>query len=196
MLKWKKHKMRIKKTLIGDEERLGLSYVFKSLRVLPRITVDPYGKTGPQMGVNWMGWSGDGQLLAVRAENFPKCIWIWNTLDGKLSALLIQLSAVTSTAWRPWNPARPHLKPMLAFCTGFPRVYVWTPDGPSWIDIPVPPVRNETAVDKAAAGPVSGFGTDGRMLVQIIRWSSDGSRLMMIGKNAFSICDVDSLLSS
>ncbi len=180
---------------MGDESRLGSSYVFKSLRVLPRVTVDPYGKSGPQMGISWVGWSGDSQLLAVRAENFPKCIWIWNTLDGKLAALLVQLSSVSSAAWRPWNPDRPHLKPMLAFCTGVPRVYFWTPDGPSWIDVPVPGGK-DTPGDKPGAGALTGFDDKGKMLVHSVRWSGDGCRLMMIGKNAFSVCDVDSEISS
>ena len=172
----------------------------KSLKSLPQNTADPHAKGGLKIGVNWLGWSGDGQLLAVRAENFPRCIWIWNGIDGQLGALLVQMSAVTCARWRPYQPERPHLKPMLAFCTGVSRVYFWTPAGTSWIDIPAAPdttsLNSSTMTQKESGGGTS-FGVilgpdNGKMSVTSLKWSNDGRKLILLGKGSFCTCDISS----
>lgn len=176
------------------EDKYGNAYVTKSLKSLPSVPSDPHGKGGIKTGVNWMGWSGDGLLLAVRAENYPRCIWIWNAIDGQLNSLLVQISAVTCARWRPSQPERPHLKPMLAFCTGVARVYFWTPDGTSWVDIPEPTSENDdtdTTQKASSFGAITG-SDNSKILVTSLKWSTDGRRLILMGKGAFCTCDISS----
>lgn len=173
------------------DDKYGNAYVTKSLKSLPHLTPDPHGKGSLKMGVNWLGWSGDGQLLAVRAENFPRCLWIWNAIDGQLNSLLVQLSAITCARWRPPQPDRPHLKPMLAFSTGVSRVYFWTPAGTSWVDIPDSPQPARGAQKAVSIGAITG-SDNGKMLVTSLKWSADGRRLILFGKGAFCTCDISS----
>lgn len=131
-------------------------------------------------------------MLAARSEAIPRCLWIWDGINGHLAALLVQISAVTCARWRPFQTGRPHLKPLLAFCTGVPRVYFWSPDGASWIDMPVQAVvEGEDANNETALGGASGTGGDGRLLVQSLKWSPDGRRLLCLGKASFCSVDVD-----
>jgi hypothetical protein len=178
----------------ATESKFGQAFVTKSLKVLPRLSADPHAKGGFSVGVNWLGWSGDGKLLAVRADNYPRCLWIWNAFEGTLCAFIVPLSAITYSAWRPTQPDRLSLKPMLAFCTGVPRVYFWTPSGVSWIDIPAvssddADVLLRTAND-SSVGAFTGVSTDGRILVTGLKWSADGRKLILLGKGLFSVCDV------
>jgi hypothetical protein len=147
------------------------------------------------MGINWLGWSGNGQLLAVRAENYPRCLWIWNGLEGQLVALLVQMSPVLCARWRPALPGSKKSTPMLAFCTGVSRVYFWTPQGTFWVEIP--PVSNSAkesggATLDSGVGAVTAVGDDGRILVSSLKWSPDGMKLLLIGKGIFASCDMGS----
>ena len=145
------------------------------------------------MGVSWMGWSGDGQLLAVRVENFPRCLWIWNGIDGQLGALLVQMSAITCARWRPTQVERPDLKPMLAFSTGVSRVYFWSPAGTSWIDIPEPSDTDSQQGNSKKGEMTTETSTDkGKMLVTSLKWSADGRKLILFGKGMFCSCDISS----
>ena len=176
------------------EEKYGNAYVSRSLKSLPRIAADPHNKGGLRLGVHWLGWSGDGQLLAARAEDCPRCIWIWNGIDGQLNSVLVQMSAVTCARWRPAQPDRPHLKPMLAFCTGVSRVYFWSAAGTSWVDIPesTKSADDSGEAQKTAAAGSSAGADNARLLVTSLKWSPDGRKLILMGKGAFSTCDISS----
>lgn len=45
----------------------------------------------PSMGVSWMGWSADGELLACREEAYPRCLWVWHPMTTRLEALIVQV---------------------------------------------------------------------------------------------------------
>jgi hypothetical protein len=185
------------KSFVPDE-KYGNAYVTKSLKSLPQVPADPHAKGGLKLGVNWVGWSGDGQLLAVRAENLPRCLWIWNGIDGQLSALLVQMSAVACARWRPHQAERPGLGPMLAFCTGVSRVYFWTPAGTSWVDIPETSkagaeLNASSTTQKESSVGQFGLGVDnGKILVTSLKWSADGRKIILMGKGAFCTCDISS----
>ena len=55
----------------------------------------------PAVGVSWVGWSCDNQLLAAREESHPRCLWVWRPLQAQLVALLVLLEPVTCARWRP-----------------------------------------------------------------------------------------------
>jgi hypothetical protein len=180
----------------NGEDKYGSSYASKSVKLLPKQIVDARAKGGPATGVSWLGWSSDGQFLAARSEAMPRCMWVWNGINGQLAALLVQMSAITCARWRPFQTGRPHLKPLLAFCTGVPRVYFWSPDGASWIDMPMQSALDSEENNETAPAPVTGIMsgaslTDGRLLVQSLKWSPDGRRLLLLGRTSFCSVDVD-----
>jgi hypothetical protein len=181
----------------SGDDKYGSSYASKSLKLLPKQVVDVRAKGGPGTGVSWVGWSSDGMFLAARSEALPRCMWVWNGINGQLAALLVQMSAITCARWRPFQTGRPHLKPLLAFCTGVPRVYFWSPNGASWIDMPLQSALDgEESINEATTAPVAGIAgnssvTDGRFLVQSLKWSPDGRRLLLLGRTSFCSVDVD-----
>ena len=78
-----------------------------------------------------MAWSGDGTYLATRNDNAPTAVWIWDVSRLELCAVLLQIEHVKSVAWDPHHHR-------LAVVTGGERVYIWTPEGASFVQIPLP----------------------------------------------------------
>jgi hypothetical protein len=141
------------------------SYIYKNLKNLPKLPPGDVraANTTPKLGVCSMSWAPSLPFLAIREESMPRCLWIWNGLDAKLIALIVQLQPISCARWRPGCH-----RPVLAYCTGTERVYLWSEAGPSWIDI-----------------PISGLGVTG------ISWMEDGKRLLLSGKSSFCICEFD-----
>ena len=106
------------------------SYIYKNLKSLPKLSSSEIraAKSIPKMGVNSLQWAPESALLAVREESYPRCLWIWNGLEAKLVALLVQMQSVLSAQWKPTPGSA-----VLAYCTGTERVYIWTEAGPSWV---------------------------------------------------------------
>lgn len=101
----------------------------------PRLT----GRGAPPVGVSCIEWSGDGRFLATRNDCQPTTVWVWSAITLELCACLQQLRPVTSFGWDPTAHR-------LAVATGDSRVYVWTPEGASFVEIPLPNfVANEVA---------------------------------------------------
>ncbi len=203
----------------------------RNLKYLPRLSssaVLPAAKSPnaddvlslPRIGVSSLEWSGDGTLLAARDETHPRCIWIWSALEAKLTALLVQLDSITCMKWMPASAH--HSFPVLAYCANSPRIYYWTPSGPSWADLPFSgkPASGANVSSGASVvgtrrvgGGASVGGTtfaakttkstaavilanknvamEGIVInVNSLKWSSDGTKLLLIGKERFCCCEV------
>ena len=93
--------------------------------------------------------------------------------------------------------------PVLAFCCNTPRIYFWTPKGSSWADLPAstetvrsttpaPRPSRLTGASASAAARMSAAQEEGVVQLNVIglRWSADGRRLMVIGKECFCTCEV------
>jgi hypothetical protein len=212
----------------GKEQtgQLGTSYVTRNLKSLPRLSqTNQIAKTetqAPKFGVSWVSWSPSGDLLAVREDSFPRCLWIWHGLEARLCDLLVQLDSIVCARWRPSSPTDANSDsspyPVLAFCCNTPRVYFWTPSGSSWADLPVGnSVSDLSASSPSPAAPSLqsriGKGTTRSALsnapatttrshlmeqlpsmlilnISALKWSQDGKRLMLLGKDRFCSCQV------
>eukprot|EP01041_Mallomonas_annulata_P002829 gene2829-5557_t len=200
------------KTLTGQPSRSNgngiRSYVHRSLKILPRTPNSQVNKvlSGDAHTDDespGLSWSPCGRYLAtLDPEHSPRCLWIWNAVEGRLLSLLVQLEPITHMQWRPYyttttamytgntdtvdatttTTAPPPYQPTLTFCTGTPRVYFWKPESgsesehsPYWTDIP--PSSTSTSI---ATTPLD--ETDTAMSVTTLRWSTDGRRLLLIGK--------------
>jgi hypothetical protein len=103
--------------------------------------------------------------------------------------------------------------PVLAFCCNTPRVYFWTLRGSSWADLPQmtvspttdplpkPSQRSSSLSSSARSSSVSSMTQPPPPLpptteavvdlsVASLKWSPDGKRLLLIGKERFCSCDV------
>ena len=149
---------------------MGVAYVSRSLKSLPRAPSTKLTKAEalPAHGVSYIEWSSDGLLLVARNEAHPRCLWIWAAIEAKLSACLVQLENVTCCRWRPRGT-------VLAYCCNTPRVYFWTPTGPSWSDVPA------TSTPDGTMAPANVTG---------IKWSPDGKKLVLMSRDQFRTCDV------
>jgi hypothetical protein len=164
----------------GSKSSLSSVYASKPLKSLPHIVPDPTNtKNIPHMGASWIGWSADGTYLAAREDSYPRCLWIWQGLRAQLVTIIVQVEAITCARWRPVSKVLTgesnsedvqDAYPLLAFCTGSGRVYFWTPTtGVSYVDIP----KSEVSLSAHS-----------------LQWFEDGKKLLIIGRESFSICDV------
>ena len=53
-------------------------YVYRNLKNLPKLIIDPNYKGIPKLGVTGMSISHDGNYLSAREESSPRCLWIWD----------------------------------------------------------------------------------------------------------------------
>lgn len=106
------------------------NYIYKNLKHLPKLTSSEIrsNKGAPKMGVSFLQWAPGSPLMVVCEEAHPRCLWVWNALEAKLIALVVQMRSVLAAQWRPTAG-----RAVLAYCTGTERVYVWTEAGPSWV---------------------------------------------------------------
>ena len=59
----------------------------------------------------------------------PTAVWIWDVTTLELLSVCIHLNPVKSFKWSPQSNE-------LFIVTGGPRVYTWTPQGASVIELP------------------------------------------------------------
>lgn len=202
--------------------QLGTSYVTKSLKTLPRLSPSNQQPKNelqlPKFGVSWIGWSSCGQYMAAREESYPRCLWIWHGLEARLCDLLVQLDNIVCARWRPKRTSDDdsESEPVLAFCCNTPRVYFWTLHGSSWADLPHMNHSTDTlpksSISKSSSRtstattlsmlnpPSSSTNLDEQGIVELpvssLKWSPDGKRLLLIGKDRFCLCDVTFTSSS
>ena len=82
-------------------------------------------------GVSKIAWSFDDRFLATSDARTPRAVWIWDMVNIELCAVLVQMDDVAAFEWDPRMNR-------LAIVTGSERVYVWSPDGASFVQIPLP----------------------------------------------------------
>jgi hypothetical protein len=104
--------------------------------------------------------------------------------------------------------------PVLAFCCNTPRVYFWTLHGSSWADLPqmsasaatdILPKPSQRSSSSSRTSSVTSMsqapplppphGEEIKpsvvdLSVSSLKWSPDGKRLLLIGKERFCSCDV------
>ncbi|CEG35243.1 Uncharacterized conserved protein WDR8, contains WD repeats [Plasmopara halstedii] len=83
----------------------------------------------PKIGKNQVLWSADSSYLASKCDQMPYNVWIWQTETLQLHSVVSLLESVRSFRWDPTHTR-------LAITSGVNRVYMWTTEGVSWIDIP------------------------------------------------------------
>ncbi|KAL3853022.1 hypothetical protein ACJMK2_016608 [Sinanodonta woodiana] len=116
-------------------------------------------KPNPKRGVGTVLFSSDCRYMCTRNDNMPHTLWIWDIKKLAHVAVLILSSPIRSVAWDP-------KKPRLALCTGTNKLYMWSPAGSLCVEIPV----------------------DGTFQVYSIKWHSDGSSLLLLGKDQMCMC--------
>lgn len=169
------------------------------------------------IGVSWMGWSPDGQMIAARDDKYPRCLWIFQPLEAQLLALLVQLEPIICAEWRPVVvdtntftlddvPAVPATDgvsadgltssaqkstsfPVLAFCTGNSRVYFWSPiAGATWAVCPTNTTNYMEAKDEALSSLTKAKTT---LSISSLHWSNDGQYLLLQGREAHCVCKIN-----
>ena len=154
----------------------------------------------PPVGVSWLGWSCDGELLAARDEAHPRCLWIWKPYQCRLEALLVQLEPITCCSWRPAQHAQQAhqteqaergpdgatVGPLLAFCTGSSRVYFWTPaGGATYAELPA-----DLGTEAALAVGAGKGRSSGQFAISRMSWSENGEVLLLRGKETHCVCSI------
>ena len=171
------------------------------------------------VGVSWMGWSPDGQMIAARDEKYPRCLWIYQPLEARLLALLVQLEPITCAEWRPLpvvvdsgtftvddSPAVPTTDsvsasgvtssaqkstsfPVLAFCSGNSRVYFWSPIAGATWAMCPTNTANYMESRDEALSSLTKAKTT--LSISSLHWSNDGQYLMLQGREAHCVCKIN-----
>jgi hypothetical protein len=82
-------------------------------------------------GVFRAAWSHDDRFLATLDARTSRAVWIWDMVNIELCAVLVQMRRVAAFEWDPRANR-------LAVVTGSERAYVWSPEGASFVRIPLP----------------------------------------------------------
>lgn len=60
-------------------------------------------QTGPTssapMGVSWVSFSSDNQVLAAREDRYPRCLWLWQPHKAQLISILVMMENVSCAQW-------------------------------------------------------------------------------------------------
>ncbi|GLE00672.1 hypothetical protein PINS_up009460 [Pythium insidiosum] len=118
------------------------------------VSSDPL-KGDPKIGIGRALWSFDSQFLVTKSDQMPHNVWIWQTETMTLYATISFIDPVKAFRWS--STAN-----QLALCSGGNRIFLWTIEGVSWIDIP--------SAEFKALG---------------MRWSPTGDCLVVVGKQEF-----------
>jgi WD40 repeat protein len=136
-------------------------YCIESLPLtLPSITPS-LDAADPKLGVGLVSWSHDERFLLTRNDNSPSALWVWDTQRLALSAIVVQLDAVRCAAWDP-------KRLRFAACTNNSKLYLWSPEGCSIVDVPL------------AAGQI--------FQVRRIEWNREGNCILLMDKQKFCCC--------
>jgi len=119
--------------------------------------LDP-ADANPKLGVGQSLWSPDSRHLATQCDAMPSVLWIWETLRLSIMSLIVQKSPILSFMWDPTQPR-------LALCTGNSKVYFWSANGCSCVDVP--------AQD---------------FVVRKVQWSPHGDYLILQDRRDFCVC--------
>lgn len=112
-------------------------------------------RANPRLGVGVAAWSHNDRYLATRNDNMPRAVWVWDVARMALACVLDQLAPVRAVRWDPTSER-------LAIGTDNGKLYLWTPQGASIVDVP------------AASFNVRG-----------IHWNADGNSLALVDRARF-----------
>ena len=133
------------------------SYSIAELPVKIPFTRAPVDRPNPKIGIGMAKWSCNGLYIAVRCDERPNVLWIWDVSTLSLASVLIHIDTVRSFDWDS------SLKecPRLAVVCGSKRVYFWSPNGASSVQIPM---QGMSALN--------------------VEWLKDGSGVALVGKDS------------
>jgi hypothetical protein len=106
---------KIDETTVGSKIDLSLLNESNSLNS----TRDSFGRWSPH----------NPQLVAFVFSSFPTVVWIWNVLEMKALAVLIQEHPVKDLKWDP-------VSTRLAITCGLKTLYCWSPKTSFMVQIP------------------------------------------------------------
>ena len=109
-------------------------------------------------GIGIMEWSIGERLLLTRNDNMPTICWIWDMKNLCLHAVLMQRYAIIDAKWDP-------LQLRLVICTAEDKLFLWTPDGASTVNV-----------------PAKNFNVRG------LEWKNDGTAIVLYDQSKFCCC--------
>lgn len=124
-----------------------------------RVVKPDKDRANPKLGIGMLAFSSDSRYLATKNDNMPYTIWIWDIQKMKLFVVMEHVATVRTFQWDPCH-AR------LAICTGNSKVYIWSPAGCVSVQVPV----------------------EGNFPVLSLFWHSNGNSLVLLSKEHFCLC--------
>lgn len=124
-----------------QDGKLVPKYVVKSLPAsIPFIGDGASKSPEPSLqstGVKQCEWSFNDRFLATLDTKTSKAVYVWDMVNIELCSVLVQMDPVVEFKWDPRGNR-------LAVITNSERVYVWSPNGASFVQIPLPQFTPKT----------------------------------------------------
>lgn len=128
-------------------------------------------RANPRLGVSTVEFSSSGRYLSTIIDTMPNLLFIFDFQPTfHLACVLIQLQPIRSAKWEP-------SRDNLAVCTHNSRLYLWSPQGASCINLPDESSKHN---------------------IDEIKWnpSSSASSLALIGQDSMCIGFIDSSIDT
>jgi WD40 repeat protein len=165
------------------DSNLATVYTIESLPFTSLASLTPSLESAdPKLGAGLFGFSFNDRYLFSRDDSLPHSLWIWDLQRLNLVALLNHMSAVRCCAWHP-------SKCMLAIGTASAKLFLWTPQGSSIVQLPNRD-GDEVEIKKGVPPKKQSTASNNQLFFQIrkIQWSSDGKCLLLMDKNRYCCC--------
>uniref|UniRef100_T1IJE1 WD repeat-containing protein WRAP73 n=1 Tax=Strigamia maritima TaxID=126957 RepID=T1IJE1_STRMM len=120
-------------------------------------------KSNLRFGVSQAVFSADNRYLMTRMDNMPTSLWIWSVKEMELVTILIQIRPIKFVCWDP-------AKSRLVLCTGSNKLYMWSPDGSTAVEVP-----NQVTFEICS-----------------LSWHPTGDCVLLKGKDQMCLCFIQS----
>eukprot|EP00466_Bigelowiella_natans_P020800 jgi/Bigna1/49573/estExt_Genewise1.C_510121 len=122
---------------------------------------DPSSALLPKLGVGLLDWSVNDKFILTRNDNMPHTLWVWNMRLLSLNSIIKHNGSIRCAKWDP-------LRQRLMLCTGRDKLYMWSQEGCSIINVPLDNFK-----------------------IRSFAWSPSGNCLMLMDKKYFCCCYIN-----
>uniref|UniRef100_T1IZC9 Uncharacterized protein n=1 Tax=Strigamia maritima TaxID=126957 RepID=T1IZC9_STRMM len=148
-------------------------------------------KSNLRFGVSQAVFSADNRYLMTRMDNMPTSLWIWSVKEMELVTILIQIRPIKCKTFIKlknyifvttffvlilvvcWDPA----KSRLVLCTGSNKLYMWSPDGSTAVEVP----NQDLVINKLNYFAVT-------FEICSLSWHPTGDCVLLKGKDQMCLC--------
>lgn len=140
--------------------------VYQTPVQLEKMNVE-FDRPNPMVGIGFLSFSPCGKYIMSKNDSIPNALFIWDLSKLSLYSIILQMKQITCASWNPVTGISGVAGQASQLClvTGGDKMYLWSDEGCSCVDIPV----EDFTVGK-------------------IVWSDNGTAAALIGRDSMCCC--------